>query len=89
MTDQEKTEYEEFSVKGNDLLSKVKEIIHEGNVRRVYIKNSDGKTLLEIPLSAGIGITAVAALVAPALIAVGAIAAVVTDARVGVDRATS
>ncbi len=88
MADQEKTEYEEFSVNGNDLLSKVKEIIHEGNVRRVYIKNSDGKTLLEIPLTAGIGVTAVAALVAPALVAVGAIAAVVTRARVGVDRAT-
>lgn len=83
--DEPKTRYEEFSIQGSELLAKVKDVIRQGNVRRVYIKNSDGNTLLEIPLNAGIGITAVTAMVAPALVAVGALAAVLTKVTVGVE----
>jgi hypothetical protein len=81
-----KTWYEEFSVSGSELLDKVKDLVHEGNVRRLYIKNSDGRTLLEIPLTAGVAITAVAAVVAPVLVAVGAAAALLTKVTLGVER---
>lgn len=88
MTEQndEKTWYEEFTVSGSELLEKVKELIREGNVRRVFIKKSDGETLFEIPLTAGVAITAITAAVAPALVAVGAIAALLTQVTVGVER---
>lgn len=80
------TRYEEFKVSGDNLLSKVKELVHEGNVRRVYLKNDDGEPLLEIPLQAGVAATVLTLALAPALIAVGAIAAVLTQVTVGVDR---
>ena len=81
-----KTWYEEFTVSGAELLKKVKEIISEGNVRRVFIKNTGGRTLLEIPLTAGVAITAVTAALAPVLVAVGAIAALLTQVTLGVER---
>ncbi|TDE97478.1 DUF4342 domain-containing protein [Occultella glacieicola] len=84
--DGEKTWYEEFSVSGSELLDKVKDLVHEGNVRRLYIKNSDGRTLLEIPLTAGVAITAVTAVFAPVLVAVGAVAALLTKVTLGVER---
>ena len=61
---------EEFKVNGNELIDKIKELIHEGNVRRIIIKDEEGKTFLEIPITIGI----IGALVAPILAAVGAIA---------------
>jgi hypothetical protein len=81
-----KTWYEEFTVSGGELLEKVKELIREGNVRRVFIKKSDGETLFEIPLTAGVAITALTAAVAPALVAVGAVAALLTQVTLGVER---
>ncbi len=65
----------EFKVKGKDLVQKIKDLIHEGNVRRIIIKNNEGKTYLEIPVNIGI----IGALIAPVLAAVGAIAVLVTD----------
>ncbi|MCD4680434.1 MAG: DUF4342 domain-containing protein [Bacteroidales bacterium] len=65
----------EFKVKGKELVQKIKDLIHEGNVRRIIIKNDEGKTYIEIPLNIGI----IGALVAPILAAVGAIAVLVTD----------
>lgn len=62
-------------VRGEELLAKVRELIHEGNVRRIIVIGDDGTTLLEIPLTAGI----VGAVMAPALVAVGAIAALATN----------
>ena len=62
---------EEMKVKGEDLLKKVKELIHEGNIRRIIIKNENGETYIEIPLTLGV----VGMVVAPILAAVGAIAA--------------
>lgn len=84
--DDAKTRYDEFNVSGSDLLQRVKDLVREGNVRRVFIKNSDGRTLLEIPLTAGVGVAAVAALAAPVLVAVGAIAAMLSNVTVGVER---
>jgi hypothetical protein len=73
---------EEFKVKGEELLKKVNELIAEGNVRRITIKNKEGKTLVELPLTIGV----VGALLAPALAAVGAIAALVTECSITVER---
>jgi hypothetical protein len=73
---------EEFKVKGEELVEKVKQLIHEGNVRRLIIKDETGKVYLEIPLTFGV----IGALVAPMLAAVGAIAAMVADLKVEVVR---
>lgn len=77
-----KTTHEEFKVNGEDLLRKVKELINEGNIRRIIIKNKDGKQLIEIPLTLGV----VVAALAPVLAAVGAIAALVTECTILVER---
>ena len=69
---------EEFKVNGEELLKKVKELIAEGNARRIIIKNESGEILVEIPLMIG----AVGALLAPILAAVGAIAALVTHCTI-------
>src|SRR5690606_41418929 len=84
--DDGRTWYEEFTVSGSELLEKVKQLVREGNVRRVFIKGSDGGTILEIPLTAGVAITAITAAVAPARGAGGALAALRTQATVRVDR---
>src|SRR4030042_1389802 len=67
----EKVRTEEFQVKGEESVAKIKELIREGNIRRVIIKNEDGRTLIDIPLTIGV----VGVLVAPQLAALGAIAA--------------
>lgn len=59
------------SVRGEELLAKVKELVHQGNVKRLVVQDEDGATVLEVPLTAGV----VGALVAPTLVAIGAIAA--------------
>ena len=84
MTDDVSTEThtEEHKVRGENLVSKIKEIIHEGNVRRISIKNDDGKELIEIPLTLGV----VGTLLLPAWAAVGAIAALVTNCSIVVER---
>lgn len=73
---------ETFSLKGEELLTKVKEIIKEGNVRRITIKDKNGKTLVAVPLTLGV----VGAVLAPVLAAVGAIAALVTECSITVER---
>jgi len=80
MTKQKTTET--FEIKGEDLVKKVKELIHEGNVRRIIVKNKEGKTLIEFPLTVGV----VGALLLPALAAVGAVAALVTECSIVVER---
>lgn len=74
---------EEFSVNGDDLLKKVKEIIAEGNVRRITVRDKSGKNLVELPLTVGV----VGAVLAPILAAIGAIAALVTECTIVVERA--
>jgi len=65
------TRSQRITVKGEELLSKVRELIHQGNVRRIIVINDEGTSLLEFPLTAGV----IGAIVAPVLVAVGAIAA--------------
>lgn len=76
------THQEEFRVAGDDLLKRVKELVHEGNIRRIIIKNEAGKTVLELPLTAGV----IGLALAPALAAVGAIAALVTSCSIIVEK---
>ena len=78
----EPTRTEEFEVRGDELLTKIKDLVHEGNVRRLLIKNEEGKTLINIPLTIGV----VGVLVAPQLAAIGAIAALLTHGSIEVER---
>ncbi len=78
----EKVKFEEFRVDGEQLLAKVKEIIHEGNVRRIIIKNEKGKVLVELPLTIGV----VGALLIPVWAAVGAIAALAARLTIVVEK---
>jgi len=73
---------EEFKISGEDITEKIKEIIKEGNARRIIIKNEDGESVAEFPLTVG----AVGALVAPILAAVGAIAALLTKCTIVVEK---
>ncbi len=76
------TKQEEFRVSGEEVRDKVKEIIQEGNARRIIIKNEDGKTILEIPLTFGV----IGIVLAPALAAVSAVAALVTSCTIVVEK---
>ncbi|MHC1775033.1 MAG: DUF4342 domain-containing protein [Lentimicrobium sp.] len=65
----------EFKVKGEELLAKIKELIHQGNVSRIIIKDEDGKVYLEIPVTVGV----IGALLLPVLAAIGALAALAAN----------
>jgi len=82
MGDMENRIFEEFKVQGHDLVEKVKEFIHEGNVRRVIIKDDKGNTFMEVPLA----IAAIGAIGAPVLAAIGAVAALVANFTVVIER---
>lgn len=81
MPDQ-KFKTEEFRVEGEKLITKIKELLHEGNIRRIIIKDKDGKTVFEIPMTLGV----VGVLIAPQLAAIGAIAALITEATLVVEK---
>lgn len=73
---------EEFKVKGEEVLSKVKHIIKEGNARRIIIKNEKGEVLMEIPLTFAV----VGTLIAPVLAAVGALAGLLSNCTIEVEK---
>ncbi len=78
-----KTRVEEFSVSADDLIEKIKQLLHEGNVTRIIIKDERGKTLFEMPATVGV----VGAILVPWLAALGAIAALATRCTLVVERA--
>lgn len=78
----EKFRTEEFRVDGEELVARIKKLVNEGNIRRIIIKNKEGKVIFEIPLTFGV----VGALIAPQLAALGAIAALLTEATVVVEK---
>ena len=80
MPDNFKTE--EFKVEGEKLLARIKELIHEGNIRRVIIKDKEGKVMIEFPMTFGVA----GVLIAPQLAAIGAIAALLTEATIVVEK---
>lgn len=87
MSDEEQQgTYEQYEVSGDSLVDKVKALLHEGNVRRVVLKRPDGTTLLDLPVNAGVAVTAVTFWMAPILLAVGAIAAVATKVTLVIER---
>lgn len=73
---------ESFQVNGEDLLKKVKQLIHQGNIRKISIETKAGKTIVVIPLTLGV----VGAVLVPTLAAVGAIAALVAECTIKVER---
>ncbi len=81
MTD-ERTRVEEFEVTGEKVIETVKELVHQGNIRRIIIKNSEGRSLIEIPVTLGV----VGAILAIQLAALGALAALVTKCTIAVER---
>jgi len=79
---EQKVHTEEFQVSGDALVAKIKELLHEGNIRRLIIKNEEGRILIDIPLTIGV----VGVLVAPQLAAIGAIAALITHGSIVVEK---
>jgi hypothetical protein len=73
---------EQYQLTGDDVISKIKQIVHEGNVRRVLIRNAEGHVIVEFPLTVGV----VGAALAPMWAAVGAIVALVTDCTIEIER---
>lgn len=84
MNDQQtqRTTTQEFSLSGDEVVHKVKELIHEGNIRRIIIKNEEGRTMLEVPLAIGL----IGAALLPVLAAIGALAAIATRCTLVVER---
>jgi hypothetical protein len=76
------TQREQHQVKGENVIGKIKEIVREGNVRHVVIKNEEGRTLIEFPVTIGVA----GAILAPVWAAVGAIAAMVSNLSIEVER---
>jgi hypothetical protein len=79
--DYDKTFWESFKAEGENVVDKVKQIVHEGNVRRVVVKH-DGRTVAEFPLTAGV----VGAVLAPVLAAIGALVALMKDCTIEMER---
>ncbi len=73
---------EEFQVEGEKVVAKIKELLHEGNIRKVIIKNKEGKILMELPVTLGV----VGVLIAPQLAAIGAVAALLSEATILVEK---
>ncbi len=78
----ESTHFEEFRVNGDAMVAKVKEILHEGNIRRIIIKNEKGEVLIEIPMTLGV----VGAVLLPVWAALGAIAALAANLTIVVEK---
>ncbi len=82
---EQKVRTEEFQVTGDAVISKIKELVHEGNVRRIIIKDEEGKTYIEIPLTLGV----IGAVLLPVWAAIGAIAALAANLIIVVEREDS
>ena len=79
---EEKIRTQEFHVNGEDVIARIKALVHEGNIRRITLKNEEGKTLIEIPLTVGV----VGAVLLPVWAALGAIAALATKLTIVVEK---
>ena len=78
----ERVQTHEFKIQGENLVGKVKELVHQGNIRRIILKDGQGKILIEIPLTVGV----VGAVLLPVWAAIGAIAAIAADLTVVVEK---
>jgi hypothetical protein len=77
---------EEFMIDGDQVVAKVKALLHEGNIRRLSLQTEAGKTLFEVPLTIGLAGVAAGTLLAPMLTAIAALAAIVTKLKVKIER---
>jgi len=82
MAEEKKTRTEEFKLNGDEILNKIKELLHQGNIRRIILKDESGKTFMEIPLTVGV----VGAIVVPVWAAIGAVAALVSRLTIVVEK---
>lgn len=80
--EEETNKREQYKVSGDEVIKKVKEIVKEGNARRIIIQNEEGNTIMEFPVTAGV----VGVLLAPMLAAVGALAAILTRCTIIVEK---
>jgi hypothetical protein len=78
----EKVHKEEYQVSGEQVVGKIKELVHEGNIRRITLKNEEGRTLIEIPLTIGV----VGAVLLPVWAAIGAIAALAANLTIVIEK---
>ncbi len=76
---------EKYTVSGEELLAKVKKLIHEGNIRRIRVIQA-GRVIIEIPLTVGASATALGIMMAPVLVAIGALAALITECTIEVEK---
>jgi Domain of unknown function (DUF4342) len=83
---EEKVAAEEFSINGDALVTKFKELIHQGNIRRIIIKNEEGGTLIEIPLTVGVVGGVISAALFPVIAALGVIGAMVAHLTIVVEK---
>jgi len=81
----ETTRREEFKIDGKSLMETLEDLLHQGNIRRVTVKNKDGKTFFDIPLTVGV----VGAALVPAAAAIGAVAALAAELTIAVEKVES
>ncbi len=84
--EEEHTVTERIEIAASELVGRIKELIAEGNVRRLIIRNQDDEVLLEVPLTTGVAVGGVVTLIAPVLAALGAMAALLTHVKVEIVR---
>jgi len=84
--DEEKVSVEEFSINGDALVARIKELIHQGNIRRIIIKHEDGRTLIEILLTIDVVGGVISAAPFPVVAVVGVIGAMVTHLKLVVEK---
>jgi hypothetical protein len=86
MSEEEKKFTEELKIKGSELVSRVKELIAEGNVRKIVVLKENGDVLFEVPMNAGVAVGGVLTMMAPVLAGLGAAAALLSNVRIRVER---
>ncbi len=86
MSDEKKGFNEELKMKGSELVGRVKELIAEGNVRKIVVLKENGEVLFEVPMNAGVAVGGILTMMAPVLAGLGAAAALLSNVRVRVER---
>jgi hypothetical protein len=81
-----KVRVEEFELSGDKVVAKIKELVHEGNIRRISLQTEEGNTLIEVPLTLGVAGAVAGAVVTPVWAAIGAIAAMLAKLKIVVER---
>ncbi len=86
MSEEKKAFTEELKIKGSELVGKVKELVAEGNVRKIVVLKENGDVLFEVPMNAGVALGGVLTMMAPVLAGLGAAAALLSSVRVRIER---